>query len=78
MTKKNPFPHIYGESLALLTDLYEITMAYGYWKAGMQNYEAVFHHCFRKAPFRAGFTLTAGLEALINYLERFRFEDSDL
>jgi len=27
---------------ALLTDLYEITMAYGYWKAGMADQEAVF------------------------------------
>ena len=28
-------------SLALLTDLYEITMAYGYWKTGRHRVEAV-------------------------------------
>ncbi len=34
---------LYGESLGLLTDLYQLTMAYGYWKLGMADREAVFH-----------------------------------
>jgi len=32
---------IYATSLALLTDLYQLTMAYGYWKTGRADREAV-------------------------------------
>ena len=45
---------IYRSSLALLTDLYELTMAYGYWKLGRADQEAVFHLFFRTAPFGGG------------------------
>jgi nicotinate phosphoribosyltransferase len=69
---------LYNESLALLTDLYQMTMAFGYWKMGMEKHEAVFHHAFRKAPFQGGFTVAAGLESVIDYIENFRFDDSDL
>jgi nicotinate phosphoribosyltransferase len=41
-------------SLALLTDLYQLTMAYGYWKTGMADREACFHLTFRKPPFAGG------------------------
>ncbi|MGZ5545243.1 MAG: nicotinate phosphoribosyltransferase, partial [Limisphaerales bacterium] len=63
---------------ALLTDLYQITMAYGYWKAGKTNQEAVFHLLFRKQPFDGGFTLSAGLAQCIDYLQGFQFDESDL
>jgi len=45
---------IYATSLALLTDLYQLTMAYGYWKTGRADREAVFHLFFRKNPFQGG------------------------
>ena len=35
---------------ALTTDLYEVTMACGYWKAGVSDYEAAFHVTFRENP----------------------------
>ena len=44
-------PAPYGQSLALVTDLYQLTMAYGYWKEGIAEREAVFHQFFRQAPF---------------------------
>lgn len=65
-------------SFSLLTDLYQITMAYGYWKSGMASDEAVFHLFFRKNPFKGAFSIAAGLETVIEFLDRFRFEDSDL
>src|ERR1043165_1447014 len=65
-------------SLALLTDLYQLTMAYGYWKAGKAEQEAVFHMFFRKNPFQGGFTIAAGLADVIEYLGAFQFEDADL
>lgn len=69
---------IYGQSLALLTDLYELTMAYGYWKQKLDQKEAVFHLFFRRAPFKGGFTLASGLEAVIQFIEHFHFDASDL
>jgi nicotinate phosphoribosyltransferase len=63
---------------AILTDLYEITMAYGYWKSGKADQEAVFHLLFRRHPFQGGFTLCCGLAPVIKYLQDFRFESSDL
>ncbi|HPF41729.1 MAG TPA: nicotinate phosphoribosyltransferase [Phycisphaerae bacterium] len=69
---------IYQTSLALLTDLYQLTMAYGYWKAGVADSEAVFSMSFRKNPFSGGYAITCGLGYLVDYLERFRFDDSDI
>src|SRR5436190_10552501 len=63
---------------AILTDLYQLTMAYGYWKSGKADQEAVFHLLFRKHPFHSGFTLAGGLADAIDYMRRFRFEKSDL
>ncbi|MBA3815858.1 MAG: nicotinate phosphoribosyltransferase [Parachlamydiaceae bacterium] len=70
--------HFYNHSLALLTDLYQLTMCYGYWKAGLENRESVFHLFFRKRPFHGGFTVAAGLDTVIEYLENFHFDASDL
>lgn len=78
--KKDPFqtPHIYNQSLALLTDLYQLTMSYGFWKNGLDKKEAVFHLFFRKKPFNGGFTVAAGLEQAVEFLQNFRFDESDL
>ncbi len=65
-------------SRALLTDLYEVTMAYGYWKAGKADEEAVFHLTFRQNPFEGGFTLACGLGDCVRYLLGFRFGDNDV
>src|SRR5256885_2888870 len=63
---------------ALLTDLYQLTMAYGYWKSGRAEREAVFHLFFRHSPFQCGFTLTAGLAPTIEFLQAFQFRENDL
>lgn len=44
-------------SLALLADLWQLTMAYGYVKSGTADREAVFHRFFRSHPFQGGFTV---------------------
>jgi len=69
---------IYKESLALFTDLYELTMAYGYWKMGMHDQEAIFYLSFRKWPFKGGFAIAAGLKPLIDYILDFDFTESDI
>lgn len=69
---------IYRPSLALLTDLYQLTMAYAYWKSGTQDKEAVFHLFFRKAPFESGFTVACGLARVMEFVSALRFDDDDL
>lgn len=64
--------------LALLTDLYLLTMAYGYWKSGTAERASVFHLFHRKNPFNGGFTLACGLGDALDYLQRLRFEQCDL
>jgi nicotinate phosphoribosyltransferase len=68
----------FPQPMALLTDLYQLTMAYGFWKTGVKDKEAVFHLFFRKNPFQGGFTIVSGLEDVILFLSRFRFEQEDL
>jgi nicotinate phosphoribosyltransferase len=69
---------IYNRPLALLTDLYQITMAYGYWKNGMAARRAVFHLIFRENPFKGGFAIAAGLAYAVDLLKNFHFEKKDL
>ena len=52
---------------ALTTDLYEVTMACGYWKAGVSDYEAAFHVTFRENPFGGQFTVAAVSARGYNY-----------
>ncbi|HEX8525239.1 MAG TPA: hypothetical protein VF669_23510 [Tepidisphaeraceae bacterium] len=65
-------------SLALLTDLYQITMAYGYFKSGLADREGCFHLTFRKSPFGSGYSVAAGLGYVIEFLRDLRFCDDDL
>ena len=69
---------LYGGSLALLSDLYEIAMTYGYWKLGLGERPAVFHAFFRECPFDGGYAIACGLENLVDYLQGLRFHDDDL
>jgi nicotinate phosphoribosyltransferase len=62
----------------MLTDFYQITMAYAYWKAGVHEEEAVFDLFFRKNPFRGEFAIYAGLEEKLRLFETFRFTDDHI
>jgi nicotinate phosphoribosyltransferase len=62
----------------LLTDLYQLTMAYGYWKNQVHEREAVFHLFFRKNPFNSGFSVACGLADVIEYIAAFRFDEDEL
>lgn len=62
----------------LLTDLYQLTMAYGYWKNQVHEREAVFHLFFRKNPFQSGFSVACGLADVIEYIETFQFNEDEL
>ncbi|WP_400193243.1 nicotinate phosphoribosyltransferase [Hymenobacter sp. B81] len=69
---------LYRPSLTLLTDLYQLTMAYGYWRKGLQDRPAVFHLYFRRPPFGGGYAVAAGLADAVTWLEQLRFTADDL
>ncbi len=66
-----------GDSLFLLTDLYQLTMACGYWKCGKAEQEAAFHLTFRRNPFGGEFTVACGLAPALEFLRDFRLSESD-
>ncbi len=76
--ESNGVDDVYGGSLALLTDLYQLSMACGYWKAGTSDVEAVFHLTFRRPPFGGGYAITGGIAPALAYLRRLRFTADDL
>jgi nicotinate phosphoribosyltransferase len=63
---------------ATITDLYQLTMACGYWKAGVQDKEAVFHLSFRSQPFDGGFSIACGLHDALEYLQGLAFTEGEL
>lgn len=69
---------LYRASFGLLTDLYQLTMAYGYWKLGRAQQEVVFHLFFRRPPFQGGYAVAAGMSQVADYLAGLRFEADDL
>ncbi|KAF8012383.1 hypothetical protein BT93_I0511 [Corymbia citriodora subsp. variegata] len=62
----------------LLTDLYQFTMAYAYWKAGKHQERAVFDLFFRKNPFGGEYTIFAGLEECIRFIANFKITEEDI
>lgn len=48
-------------------------MAYAYWKNGMSEKYAVFDVFFRKNPFNGEFTVFAGLEECLHFLQGFHY-----
>ena len=70
--------NVFNPSLALLTDLYQLTMAYGYWKSGLAERGAVFHLAFRTPPFHGGYAIACGLSSAIDYVKKLQFGDGDL
>jgi nicotinate phosphoribosyltransferase len=66
-----------GERLALLTDLYQLTMAACYFDQSMTE-EATFSLFIRKYPERRGYFVAAGLAEALHYLETLHFSAGDL
>ncbi len=77
-THSNGIDQVYGGSLALLTDLYQLSMACGYWKAGTSDREAVFHLTYRRPPFGGGYAIAGGIAPAIEYLRRLKFTADDI
>jgi nicotinate phosphoribosyltransferase len=63
---------------ALLTDLYELTMAAGYFEHGKLSDTAAFDLYFRKNPFKGGYAIAAGLENAIQAVLETGFSPDDI
>lgn len=64
-------------NLTLLTDLYELTMAYGFYKHKKHEEEAVFDIFFRQNKLIT-YSLAAGLQQAMDYLLNWRFSAEDM
>ena len=62
----------------MLTDLYQLTMMYGYYKNGMSEKKAVFDLFFRKSGWESEYAIFAGLEQVIELIENLRFTQEDI
>ncbi len=62
----------------MLTDMYQLSMTYAYWKQGRHNDHAVFDLFFRKNPFKGEFTVFAGLNEVLGLLSTFTFTAEDI
>lgn len=62
----------------LLIDMYQVSMCYAYWRDNKHNDAAVFDLFFRKNPFKGEYTIFAGLEECLKYINNFEFNDGDI
>ena len=65
-------------SYPLLTDLYQLTMAQGYYEAGRTHEQACFTMYFRDYPFAGGYAVACGMAQLAEMVDAYRFSDDDL
>ena len=71
-------PFVNGNKLQLMTELYEFSLADGYFSGGMEDIVACFDLFFRRVPDNGGFAIMAGLEQVIEYLKNLHFDEDDL
>ena len=65
-------------NLTMMTDLYQLTMMYGYYKHGMRDRLATFDMFYRSKDETTHYAIMAGLEQLIDYIQNLRFEEENL
>ena len=65
-------------NLSMLFDFYEMTMANGYFRQGMQDRITYFDLFFRRVPDGGGFAIAAGLEQLVEYIQGLHFDEDDI
>lgn len=65
-------------NLTMLTDLYQLTMMYGYYKTGMRDNVATFDMFYRSKDESTHYAIMAGLEQLIDYVQNLHFDEDAL
>lgn len=67
-----------ARNLSMIMDLYEMTMANGYFGERADNVHVTFDVFFRHNPDNGGFSIFAGLEQVLDFLENMRFSEEDV
>lgn len=65
-------------NISMMMDLYEMTMANGYFINQREPQRVVFDVFYRKNPDQGGYAIFAGLEQVIEYIEKLHFDSEDL
>lgn len=71
-------PSVYRPDFGLLTDLYQLTMAAGYYDQRLHRRKSIFHLFYRKAPFGGSAALAAGLPLAIDLINGLKFSADDV
>lgn len=64
--------------IAMLTDLYELTMAQGLWESGKANEQGCFTAFYRDHPFGSAYAVMCGTAELPELVENLRFTAEDI
>ena len=67
-----------GINLTMLCDFYELTMGNGYLADGMKDRICYFDMFFREVPDKGGFAVAAGLEQIVDYVQKLHFDEEDI
>ncbi len=67
-----------ARNLSMVMDLYELTMSNGYFVGNDINKRVVFDVFYRNNPDKGGFSIFAGLEQIVEYIENLHFNDDDI
>lgn len=65
-------------NLTMVMDLYEMTMAYGYFNEQDKDTRVAFDVFYRRNPDNGGFAIFAGLEQIVDYIENLHFSEEDV
>ena len=64
--------------VSLNTDLYELTMAQGFWESGLVDTQATFNAFFRENPFGGGYAVDCVREHILALVQNFVLHDEDI
>lgn len=67
-----------GRNISMLMDLYELTMAHGYFTKQENTDRVAFDVFYRKNPDKGGFAIFGGLEQILDYITNLHFDETDI
>ena len=67
-----------GRNLTMLCDFYELTMSNGYFKCGIKDKIVYFDVFYRDNPDGGGYSVVAGLEQVVEYINGLCFDEEDI
>ena len=67
-----------GINLTMLCDFYELTMGNGYLAEGMEDRITYFDIFYRNIPDNGGYAVMAGLEQIVDYIQKLHFNEEDI